>query len=70
MIPALPVVAWESAIVNVVAHLSIELIERYALRELSEIEIHESKSMSFRALNVKTGCKRKSMLRRQCVLPR
>ena len=35
----LPVVAWESAIVDVVAHLTIELIERYALRELSEVEI-------------------------------
>jgi lipopolysaccharide biosynthesis protein len=29
----------KSAIVDVVAHLSIELIERYALRELSEVEI-------------------------------
>jgi len=29
----------KSAIVGVVAHLSIELIERYALRELSEVEI-------------------------------
>jgi hypothetical protein len=30
----------KSGIVEAVAHLSIELIERYALRELSEIEIH------------------------------
>jgi len=40
-LPEFPSLSSKSAIVETVAHLSMKLIERYALRELSKVEIQQ-----------------------------